>query len=235
MIAQPARPDRRHRHGGRDRATASTPAGSSATSCTAPPRPTRSPTWPPRRASTCRAAPPTATRSTTCRCSSAVGRAVAVNPDPALRRAARERGWEIRDFRTGRKAAKIAVPAALGAGVVAGAVAAAIALNRRGAFRALAPRSKRPPRRSAPPPEPRQLDAGSASGRSAERVGAAFQQPVQRLLDRLAHLVGEVEHDDRVVGLVGVGRGRRSARRTRSATCSAAAACPAARATGTSA
>lgn len=68
---------------------------------------------------------------------SAVGRAVAVNPDPALRRAARERGWEVRDFRSGRKAAKVALPTALGAGVVAGAVAAAIALNRRGAFRAL--------------------------------------------------------------------------------------------------
>ncbi len=67
----------------------------------------------------------------------AVGRAVAVNPDAALRRAARDRGWEIRDFRTGRKAAKVAVPTALGAGVVAGAVAAAVALNRRGAFRAL--------------------------------------------------------------------------------------------------
>jgi HAD superfamily hydrolase (TIGR01490 family) len=68
---------------------------------------------------------------------SAVGHAVAVNPDSALRNTAREQGWEIRDFRTGRKAAKVAVPAALGAGVVAGAVAAAIALNRRGAFRAL--------------------------------------------------------------------------------------------------
>jgi HAD superfamily hydrolase (TIGR01490 family) len=68
---------------------------------------------------------------------SAVGRPVAVNPDSALRRAARERGWEIRDFRTGRKAAKVAVPAALGAGVVAGAVAAAVALIRRGAFRSL--------------------------------------------------------------------------------------------------
>ena len=66
---------------------------------------------------------------------SAVGRPVAVNPDSALRRAALDNGWEIRDFRTGRKAAKIAVPTALGAGVVAGAVAAAVALNRRGAFR----------------------------------------------------------------------------------------------------
>jgi HAD superfamily hydrolase (TIGR01490 family) len=68
---------------------------------------------------------------------SAVGRAVAVNPDAALRRAAREHGWEIRDFRTGRKAAKVALPAALGAGMVAGAVAAAIALNRRGTLRSL--------------------------------------------------------------------------------------------------
>jgi HAD superfamily hydrolase (TIGR01490 family) len=70
---------------------------------------------------------------------SAVGRAVAVNPDSALRRAARERGWEIRDFRTGRKAAKVAIPAAVGAGVIAGAVAAAVALNRRGSFRSLRP------------------------------------------------------------------------------------------------
>jgi HAD superfamily hydrolase (TIGR01490 family) len=62
---------------------------------------------------------------------SLVGHAVAVNPDAALRRKAREEGWEIRDFRTGRKAAKIAVPAALTAGVVVGGVAAAVALTRR--------------------------------------------------------------------------------------------------------
>jgi HAD superfamily hydrolase (TIGR01490 family) len=62
---------------------------------------------------------------------STVGRPVAVNPDSALRRAARERQWEIRDFRTGRKAAKIAVPAALGAGLVAGAVVAGVTLGRR--------------------------------------------------------------------------------------------------------
>jgi HAD superfamily hydrolase (TIGR01490 family) len=68
---------------------------------------------------------------------SAVGRPVAVNPDSALRRVAREKGWEIRDFRTARRAARIAVPTALGAGAIAGAVAAAVMLNRRGAFRAL--------------------------------------------------------------------------------------------------
>jgi hypothetical protein len=62
---------------------------------------------------------------------STVGRAVAVNPDNALRRTARENGWEIRDFRTGRKAAKAAVPVAIGAGLVAGAVAGGIALNRK--------------------------------------------------------------------------------------------------------
>ncbi|MGH2598956.1 MAG: HAD family hydrolase, partial [Dehalococcoidia bacterium] len=49
-----------------------------------------------------------------------VGRAVAVNPDGDLRREARRRGWEIRDFRTGRKAAKVAVPTVFGAGAVAG-------------------------------------------------------------------------------------------------------------------
>ncbi|HET8659678.1 MAG TPA: HAD-IB family hydrolase, partial [Micromonosporaceae bacterium] len=62
---------------------------------------------------------------------SAVGHPVAVNPDTALRRQARLRGWEVRDFRTGRRAAKIAVPVAATAGVVVGAVSAAIAIRRR--------------------------------------------------------------------------------------------------------
>ena len=52
---------------------------------------------------------------------SIVGTAVAVNPDGALRDVARERGWQIRDFRTGRKAAKVWVPAVLGGGAAAGA------------------------------------------------------------------------------------------------------------------
>jgi HAD superfamily hydrolase (TIGR01490 family) len=62
---------------------------------------------------------------------SAVGQAVAVNPDAALRREARRRGWQIRDFRTGRKAAKVAVPSALGTGLVVGGVTAGIAMRRR--------------------------------------------------------------------------------------------------------
>ncbi|MGH3795583.1 MAG: HAD family hydrolase [Pseudonocardiaceae bacterium] len=62
---------------------------------------------------------------------SVVGTAVAVNPDPELRETARARGWQIRDFRTGRKAARIGVPSALGAGAIAGAVAAGLAYRRR--------------------------------------------------------------------------------------------------------
>ena len=60
-----------------------------------------------------------------------VGHAVAVNPDPALRRQARVHGWEVRDFRTGRKAAKVAIPAVLGAGALTGAVIIGAALLRR--------------------------------------------------------------------------------------------------------
>jgi len=62
---------------------------------------------------------------------SVVGNAVAVNPDAGLREIARQRGWQIRDFRTGRKAAKIGVPSVLGVGVAAGAVAAGMAHRRR--------------------------------------------------------------------------------------------------------
>ncbi len=58
---------------------------------------------------------------------SLAGTAIAVNPDTELRAVARSRGWTVRDFRTGRKAARIGVPtvfaAALTGGVVGGAVA----------------------------------------------------------------------------------------------------------------
>jgi HAD superfamily hydrolase (TIGR01490 family) len=62
---------------------------------------------------------------------SAVGTAVAVNPDSELRDVAKERGWQIRDFRTGRKAARIGVPSVIGAGAIAGAVAAGLAARKR--------------------------------------------------------------------------------------------------------
>ena len=62
---------------------------------------------------------------------SIVGDPVAVNPDAALKRIAREKGWKIRDFRTGRKAARVGVPAAAGMGAVAGGVAVGLAVRRR--------------------------------------------------------------------------------------------------------
>lgn len=58
---------------------------------------------------------------------SLVGTAVAINPDAALRALARTRGWEIRDFRTARRAARIGVPSALALGAAGGALAAAVA------------------------------------------------------------------------------------------------------------
>lgn len=61
----------------------------------------------------------------------AAGRGVAVNPDSALLREARRRGWEVRDFRTGRRAVKIAVPSTAAVGLVAGAVTAGLARHRR--------------------------------------------------------------------------------------------------------
>jgi len=62
------------------------------------------------------------------------GRAIAVNPDTELRAVARSRGWEIRDFRTGRKAAKIGVPTVAAAALSGGVVGGALALRRRNKF-----------------------------------------------------------------------------------------------------
>jgi HAD superfamily hydrolase (TIGR01490 family) len=62
---------------------------------------------------------------------STVGHPVAVNPDTALRREARRRGWQVRDFRTARKAARIGVPAALATGASAGVVVTTVVWARR--------------------------------------------------------------------------------------------------------
>ena len=65
---------------------------------------------------------------------SLTGTAVAVNPDTELRSVARARGWAIRDFRTGRKAAKIGVPTVAAAALSGGLVGGALALRRRNKF-----------------------------------------------------------------------------------------------------
>ena len=65
---------------------------------------------------------------------SLTGTAVAVNPDTELRSVARARGWVVRDFRKGRKAAKIGVPTVAVAALSGGVVGGALALRRRNKF-----------------------------------------------------------------------------------------------------
>jgi HAD superfamily hydrolase (TIGR01490 family) len=60
---------------------------------------------------------------------SLVGSPCAINPDGPLRHHARAHGWKVRDFRSGRKAAKLGVQAA-GATALAGALAAAASRRR---------------------------------------------------------------------------------------------------------
>lgn len=62
---------------------------------------------------------------------SLVGHPSAVNPDARLRAHARERGWTVRDYRTGRKAARAGLVAAALAGAASGTVAAAVAVRGR--------------------------------------------------------------------------------------------------------
>ncbi|WP_406059371.1 HAD-IB family hydrolase [Streptomyces sp. NBC_01077] len=62
---------------------------------------------------------------------SLVGHPYAINPDTKLRKYAKARDWRLRDYRTGRKAAKVGIPAAAGLGALAGGTAAAVALHRR--------------------------------------------------------------------------------------------------------
>jgi HAD superfamily hydrolase (TIGR01490 family) len=60
-----------------------------------------------------------------------VGDPCAVNPDAKLRDFARRHGWRVRDYRTGRKAAKVGLLAAAGAGAATGSVVAAFAFRRK--------------------------------------------------------------------------------------------------------
>jgi HAD superfamily hydrolase (TIGR01490 family) len=61
---------------------------------------------------------------------SLVGDACVINPDHKLREHARAEGWRIRDYRTGRRAARLGLFGAGVAGAAAGTVAAAIAIRR---------------------------------------------------------------------------------------------------------
>ncbi len=60
-----------------------------------------------------------------------VGDPCAVNPDSRLRGYAKQHGWRIRDYRTGRKAARLGLVAGAVAGAATGAVAAGVAVRRR--------------------------------------------------------------------------------------------------------
>jgi HAD superfamily hydrolase (TIGR01490 family) len=60
-----------------------------------------------------------------------VGDPCAVNPDARLRGYAKQHGWRIRDYRTGRKAARLGLVAGAVAGAATGAVAAGVAVRRR--------------------------------------------------------------------------------------------------------
>jgi HAD superfamily hydrolase (TIGR01490 family) len=62
---------------------------------------------------------------------SMVGDPCAINPDARLRAHARHQGWRIRDYRTGRKAARAGLLVGAVAGAASGAVAAGLAVRRR--------------------------------------------------------------------------------------------------------
>jgi HAD superfamily hydrolase (TIGR01490 family) len=59
-----------------------------------------------------------------------VGDPCVINPDSKLRDHAKEHGWRIRDYRTGRKAARAGLVVAGLAGAAAGSVAAVVAVRR---------------------------------------------------------------------------------------------------------
>ncbi len=62
---------------------------------------------------------------------SLVGDPCAINPDSRLRDHAKAHGWRVRDYRTGRKAARVGLVVAGLAGAASGSAAAAIAIRRR--------------------------------------------------------------------------------------------------------
>ena len=131
LIAGRLGPDRRARAPWPSTSRGSTPVGWSAPCCTVRRRPTRSARW----------------RSEhdldLARCFaysdsyndlpmlSLVGHPCAINPDRRLLDYAEDHDWQIRDYRSGRRAARIGLLGAGAAGATTGAVATALALRRR--------------------------------------------------------------------------------------------------------
>lgn len=66
-----------------------------------------------------------------------VGNPVAINPDARLRKYASENGWDVKDFRTVRKAAKKAVPGVLAVGGLTAAIRSSYGVRARGQVRRL--------------------------------------------------------------------------------------------------
>lgn len=62
---------------------------------------------------------------------SLVGHPCAINPDRRLARHAQQQDWQVRDYRTGRRAARLGLLGAGGVGAATGAVAAGLAVHRR--------------------------------------------------------------------------------------------------------
>ena len=60
-----------------------------------------------------------------------VGHPHVVNPDSRLLAEARQQGWPVHDFRSGRRATLMALPLAAGFGAVAGGIVAGVVLKRR--------------------------------------------------------------------------------------------------------
>jgi hypothetical protein len=62
---------------------------------------------------------------------SLVGEPCVINPDTRLRAYARAHRWRVRDYRTGRKAARAGLLAAGVAGAASGSIAAGLAIRRK--------------------------------------------------------------------------------------------------------
>jgi phosphoserine phosphatase len=61
---------------------------------------------------------------------SLVGHPCAINPDGRLKAHAEEQDWQVRDYRTGRRAARLGLFGAGAAGAMAGAIATGLAVRR---------------------------------------------------------------------------------------------------------